>query len=64
MDTLKRCLDMSPEARKAFEKDERRHFSARPENSIPGQYVGGSERMVAADAKRAKRRARNLLHCS
>lgn len=66
MDTLRQSLAISPADREAFEKAERQRNreEARNFNLVPGQYESGSERMVAAEAKRQRRRERNLLHCS
>jgi hypothetical protein len=62
MQMLNEALAMSPAAREAFEKEERARL--RDAERMDAKGAGAEERMAKAEDKRAKRRQRNLLHCS
>jgi hypothetical protein len=62
MDTLKQHLAMSPQAKEAFERDERARLRASERMQAYG--ADAEHKVAAAEDKRARRRARNLVHCS
>lgn len=62
MQVLNQALAMSPAAREAFEREERSRF--RDAERMLAKGDGAEERVAMAEAKRSRRRERNLLHCS
>ena len=62
MQNLRQSLAMSPEAIEAFKKAERRRLRDMQRETL--RATGADERMAKAEAKRQRRRERNLLHYS
>ncbi len=62
MQALKQHLNMMPHQRETFEKEERARW--RDAERMAAKGAGADDRMDAAAAKRARRAARNLVHCS
>lgn len=62
MDMLRQNLAMSPQAREAFEKEERARW--RDAERMAAKGDGAEQRVDAAEAKRRRKQQRNLVHCS